>query len=210
MLNVIERIGKFQALCKCAECNSEYLVGFYDAKKSRMGHLCASCRNLNGIEVTQGLLQRLYTYNPSTGELICKQPRTHLQQGDVVGSLQNTGYLATSIGNKHYLIHRLIWMYVKGYFPTQIDHINHNKLDNRWDNLREVSNTENIRNCSLSKNSRVKVNGVSYIARLDKFRAYIMVNRKQINLGVFVRIEDAIEARKEADSLYGFHENHGN
>ena len=209
MLNLVEKISKFKALFKCYECNAEYVADYYSALKSRMGHLCPKCKDLTNTPVTQELVQRLYTYNHETGDLICKQPRHLLKVGDIVGSLQNTGYLATSIGNTSYLVHRLIWLYVKGYFPEQVDHINHNKLDNRLCNLREVSNMNNTRNCSLSKNSRVKVNGVSYMPRTDKFRAYIMVNRKHIHLGVFQYIEDAIEARKKADLDYGFHVNHG-
>ncbi len=209
MLNVIRKINKFKALCCCTECNSEYEVDYYSARKSKIGHLCPACKNFCNVELTQQLLHKLFDYDPDTGILICKQPRVHLKTGEIIGCLQNTGYLSTSIGKKSYLVHRLIWLYVKGYLPEQVDHINHNKLDNRWINLREVSNTENTRNCSISKNSKTKINGVSFMPTLNKYRAYIMVNRKHIHLGVFKTIEEALIARKNADSYYGFHVNHG-
>lgn len=96
-----------------------------------------------------------------------------------------------------------------GNLPEQVDHINHNRQDNRWINLREVNNTNNIKNCSLSKNSVTKINGVNLIKTTNKYRAYITVNKKQIHLGVFDDINDAIAARKQADIDYGFHVNHG-
>jgi len=83
-----------------------------------------------------------------------------------------------------------------------IDHINRKPFDNKKINLRMCSQHENSMNCSLSKNNTTGYNGVSYIEKLNKYRAYIMLNRKQIHLGLFSDINDAIEARKEADIIY--------
>lgn len=66
------------------------------------------------------------------------------------------------------------------------DHINHNRQDNRWINLREVNNTSNIKNCSLSKNSVTKINGVNLIKATNKYRAYITVNKKQIQVYLMI------------------------
>ena len=210
MLEVIHRIGKFKAVCLCAECGQNYETNFYTAKKSRIGHLCKQCKNISNSPLTQETLQKFYNYDPLTGVLTVRLPQQQTYVGDALGTVDTNGYLVMGIASKTYLVHRIIWMYVKGYMPEQIDHINHKRLDNRWLNLREVSNTVNAKNCSTSKNSVTKINGVSYMTSINKYRAYITVNKKHIHLGVFINIEDAKQARKNADLKYQFHVNHGN
>jgi len=61
----------------------------------------------------------------------------------------------------------------------------------------------------IRKNNSSGVQGVRILPS-GKFCAYIMVNRKQISLGSYETIEEAATARKDAEALYGFHENHGN
>ena len=209
MLNVINKIDKWLSEYECSECKSHYITNHYDAKKSRLGHLCNDCKNIDITNLSQALLKKHYNYNPTTGEFTTRLPTHQHHANEVIGSISKEGYLETSIGGKRFLIHRLIWIYITGNLPDQVDHINHDRLDNRWVNLREVSNTTNIKNCSLSSNSTTKINGVNLIKSTNKYRAYITVNKKQIHLGVFDDINDAIAARKQADIDYGFHVNHG-
>lgn len=108
-----------------------------------------------------------------------------------------------------FFAHRLAWFYVHGRWPAEsLDHINHDPLDNRIANLREVSQAENQRNTLVFNTSTTKITGVCK-ASGNKWRAYIVFNYKQIHLGVFDSIEDAAAARKAAERKYGFHENHG-
>lgn len=210
MLDVIRRDGRRIAICRCAECSSEYSTDYYDAKKSRLGHLCKACKSAEPRELTQEILQKLFMYDPETGSMTVRLPQHRRKVGDEIGSVGSShGYREASVFSTTYLVHRLIWMYMTGSFPAYIDHIDHNKLNNRWDNLREVSNQENIKNCSLSKNSLSRVNGVNQIKSTGKFRAYITINGTQKHLGVFDTVEEAMEARKTADAYYAFHENHG-
>ena len=210
MLDVIRRDGRRKAICRCTECRSEYLTDFYDAKRSRLGHLCKACKSAEPRELTQEILQKLFTYDPLTGVMTVRLPQHQRKVGDEIGSLGSShGYREASVFNTTYLVHRLIWMYMTGKFPEYIDHIDHDKLNNRWSNLREVSNQENIKNCTLSKNSTSKINGVNQIKSTGKFRAYITLDGKQKHLGVFTTVEEAMEARKTADAYYAFHANHG-
>ncbi|BBH45511.1 hypothetical protein KU43P_19880 [Pseudomonas sp. KU43P] len=77
----------------------------------------------------------------------------------------------------------------------------------RGANLRHASRLDPSRNTGMRRNNTSRFKGVSFIARLSKFRAYIVENRKQINLGLFARVEDASAAYEEAaERLFGeFH-----
>ena len=84
-----------------------------------------------------------------------------------------------------------------------VDHINRNKLDNRKENLRIVSQLINSRNCSLSKNNTSGLNGVSLMDS-GKWRAYINLNYKQKHLGCFNTKEEACAKRLSAEKeLWG-------
>jgi hypothetical protein len=83
-----------------------------------------------------------------------------------------------------------------------IDHINHNKLDNRKCNLRPCTDYQNSMNRTKSKNNTTGVNGVSYYKRYNKYIAHIRVEKKLKHLGYFDTIEQAKEARQEAEKKY--------
>lgn len=98
-----------------------------------------------------------------------------------------------------------------GEFPEgQIDHVNQIKTDNRFENLREVTNTINHQNIQLQKNNKSGVHGVGFHKTTKKWRACIKVNGKLIHLGLYSEKDLAIKARKEAEVKYKFHKNHGN
>jgi len=101
-------------------------------------------------------------------------------------------------GERTYL-HRFIMNSPKG---KVIDHINGDKLDNRKQNLRIYTIKQNIINSKISKNNTSGYTGVSFRKNRNVYRANIMVNRKQIYLGSFERIEDAVLARKKAEEKY--------
>ena len=160
---------------------------------------------------TQDELKEILDYNPLTGiftRLVANN--NSIKAGDVAGCLSH-GYIQISINNKRYLAHRVAWMMVHDAWPKeQIDHINHDKSDNRIANLREVTHQENCRNTSLSKANNSGVTGVCWYKPTEKWRAYIVVNGEQINLGYFKDFFEAVCARKSAENKHNFHANHGN
>ena len=130
--------------------------------------------------------------------------------GSVAGTITEHGYRAITLNGKRHYAHRLAWLWRYGEFPGgQIDHINHDRLDNRLNNLRVVTNQENHMNETLSSNSKTGFTGICFASREKKFRAYITVNFKQIHLGFFKQLSDAVLARIKAGEKYGFHINHG-
>ena len=109
-----------------------------------------------------------------------------------------------------FMAHRLVWLIMTGDWPQdQIDHINHNRADNRWVNLRAVSARENLMNSNLRSDNTSGFVGVFWDNDLKKWRASITTHRETKYLGVFDSKEDAVIARKKAANDLNFHENHG-
>lgn len=152
-------------------------------------------KNSNFIPKTlnQEALQKIFLYNFESGELIRRST------GKVVKSPHNSGGLQVNInGGVVKMVHRVIWCYMTGEWPEQIDHINGNPKDNRWINLRKATNTQNSRNSRKPKNNTSGYKGVSFIPRLNKYRATIMVNRKSVHLGCFSDPKEAAAAYNDA------------
>ena len=112
------------------------------------------------------------------------------------------------LGEKRYA-HRVIWAMVHGEWPDHIDHINHNKSDNRISNLRSVTHQENHMNRSIGKSNTSGHVGVVWHKKSNKWGAKIVVNGKSKHLGLFTDISDAIAVRAAANIEYNYHENHG-
>lgn len=96
---------------------------------------------------------------------------------------------------KSILMHVQIMGTPKG---METDHVNHNGLDNRIENLRVCSNTQNKHNRLIYSNNKSGYKGVTWFKPVKKWRASIVVNKKQIVLGYFANIEDAARAYDEA------------
>ncbi|EIV2008355.1 HNH endonuclease [Klebsiella pneumoniae] len=128
--------------------------------------------------------------------------------GKPAGSPNNQQYIHIGMRNKLYKAHRIVWALYYGEYPhSLIDHVNGNRQDNRIENLRVVSSSENCQNQKLRITS---TSGCVGVAKCNSgFRSYIQVNGKRVHLGVYQSVEEAFAVRKEAESRYGYHENHG-
>lgn len=81
--------------------------------------------------------------------------------------------------------------------------------NNRWENLREVTRTENNRNkCNRSDNTSGHP-GITWLPRNKKWRARINTGAQRISLGLFSSLDQAIAARKEAEAKLGYQPSHG-
>ena len=152
-----------------------------------------------------------YEYNPETGVVLRRfySKRKGLRI-KTVGSIHKHGYLQCRINGKHWKVHRLAWYLYYGELPKgDIDHINHDRTDNRICNLRDVTKKENGRNQSKPKRNTSGAVGVYMQKDRNRWYASIRVDGKNIFLGSFVEYHEAVNARKNAEVLYGFHENHG-
>ena len=97
-------------------------------------------------------LCELFDYDEWSGSFTWKNPTgPRVKVGDSVGNLGNNGYIQVKLFNKRYLAHRLIYKMMTGDEPIEIDHINNNRTDNRWVNLRNVTHSTNQLNRIDSK-----------------------------------------------------------
>ena len=154
-------------------------------------------------------LKELLHYCPATGNFTWIKKANHkISVGKKAGHLSSRGYIAIRIDGRQYQAHRLAALYMTGNMPPEdIDHINHQKTDNRWDNLRLVSRAENNKNRPVMRNNKTGVVGISHY---DGFwEAGIRVNRKRYHLYYGRDFFEACCARKSAEIEHGFHTNHG-
>jgi hypothetical protein len=168
-------------------------------------------------------LRRLFIYNPKTGQMFWQHRpiedfKTEGTQktwnsrfaGMRTGSLSPIGYLDIGIDGKLYKAHRIAWVIMTGEHPTnQIDHINHDKSDNRFSNLRAVTYEENRRNNGLRADNTSGHNGINWDERRKVWRVRATLKGKEHHLGLFTNIDDAIAARAKFNEDNDFHKNHG-
>ena len=146
-------------------------------------------------------IKKLLDYDPDTGIFRWKVTGKGRKVSKIAGGITH-GYVM--IGTKYGLLyaHRLAWYITYGYLPIEIDHINHNKLDNRICNLRECTRSQNQANRLPYKNHKYK--GICFEKRLGKYQAQIKHNYKLYYLGLFDTPEAAARAyNAKALELFG-------
>lgn len=152
--------------------------------------------------ITQELLKEKLFYDPETGFFTHRKKTIRRQAGDIAGRNVH-GYWKVGINKKEYPAHRLAWLYVYGYWPNNlIDHINGNPLDNRIENLRDVTHRENNQNLSYHRDG--KLWGASFHSDRGKWRARVRVDGKDIHLGYFdTELESHEVSKQYLNNLYG-------
>jgi hypothetical protein len=159
-------------------------------------------------ELTAEVLRELFLYDPDTGDFYARTntPRG-LKLGERAGYLNDSGYMMVSINRRNYRAHRLAWLYVYGVWPSEtIDHINHDRTDNRIDNLRDVSIGLNSHNRGgPSSHNKLGVLGVQRSRGSGRFMAVAVVKGKRKQVGTFDTPEQAhsayMAAKREAGLL---------
>ena len=154
------------------------------------------------------------TFNTSGADWIrertCKVWNTRYADMEAFYNSDSKGYLIGNILGKSYLAHRVAWYYMTGEWPAnEIDHIDHDKTNNRWNNLRCVTSGENHKNKPMFSNNKSGTTGVRWDDALGKGTVSICVDRVHKYLGTFTDYDEACEARWAAERKYGFAEGHG-
>lgn len=146
-------------------------------------------------------LKKALDYDPESGNFIrkfrddvAKDVNTRYA-GKIAGTTTCThGYVSISINNRHYLGHRLAFLFMTGKWPEdEVDHINMKRADNRWVNLRLATSSQNKMNINRRRN-KSGFKGVCFHKHSGLWHATIMRDRKKISLGYFKKPEEAAAA----------------
>jgi hypothetical protein len=160
-------------------------------------------------------LAQCLRYEPDTGVLIWRErPASHFKTaracrvwnttfaGREAGTARAT-CRAINLDGRKYKAHRIIWLLVHGSWPNDmLDHIDGNPLNNRAENLREVSNQQNQYNRGANANNTSGFKGVFWDKPAGKWRAQLYHNRKSIFLGHYATPEDAAAAYADGAKRY--------
>jgi hypothetical protein len=122
-----------------------------------------------------------------------------------VGSINNNGYVQVELNNVTYMYHRIVWEMHNGPIPIgmHIDHIDRNRLNNKIENLRLATRSQNRANSKLHSNSTTGFKGV-HKTPSGKFQARISDGTRKRYIGLFDSAEEAAEAYKfVAKELHG-------
>lgn len=149
---------------------------------------------------TQAELHEEMRYDPETGQFWWKkQGKTKRRQLEKpIGTLAHNGYLTVRLKDyKCYGLHRIAFLYMTGSMPTEwVDHINGERSDNRWCNLRAATSSENKQNLAPTKLMGAFKRGG------NKWYSSITVNGVTHKLGSFNSAEEAHAAYLAAKEIY--------
>lgn len=150
--------------------------------------------------MTQDEVKELFDYRD--GALYWKIYGGQKKVGDRAGTLNSRGYRQIQVRGKSWREHRLVFLYFKGYLPDIVDHINGVFDDNRIENLREATHSENSRNRRVKHFNRTGVKNVSQRKRDGSYWVGIHKDGKCIYIGSFWDFEEAKQAAADAQKLH--------
>jgi hypothetical protein len=156
------------------------------------------------FNITQDYLKSVFEYDEINGCLIWKISKGTNKKGSIAGNINKVNkYRVIGLNKNIYYAHRLIYIYFYGNNPDGlIDHINMNRNDNRICNLRIVSAAENRQNTNNPANNTSGKKGVIYHKENKLYHSRITFKNKRISLGYFKYLQDAIDARNNAEKKY--------
>ena len=153
-------------------------------------------------DITVERVRYQFTYDPDTGIFLHRHKARGIRRA-IAGCTRSDGYVLLCMDRRMYLAHRVAWIYVYGVWPSKfIDHIDRNPSNNRILNLRDVGQSENMQNQTTARNNTTGVLGVHFNTKHQKYVASLMLGRKPVFCKYFASLEDAINARKDAERIF--------
>ncbi len=150
------------------------------------------------------LLRQLLIYDPATGTLTWREGR--LAGREAFTNISSAGYKRGYLLGKLFQAHRVILTLVNGREPpADVDHINGDKSDNRWVNLREATRSQNARNTKRRADNTTGAPGVHWRKDGKRWQVHACGQHQ----GYFDTFDEAVLARRKAEARMNFHQNHG-
>jgi len=154
----------------------------------------------NRNEISQDLVVSLFEY--IDGNLLWIKSGRGRQIGVAAGNKRKDGYTSICINYKDFLLHRLVFLYHKGYMPKTVDHIDGNKSNNKIENLRAATHSENLKNQKLKSSNVSGQKNVGWAKREQRWRVRLTVDGKDKHIGYFKDRELADLVAMEACNLH--------
>lgn len=156
------------------------------------------------MTLTAERLRELLHYDPETGVFTRRiSTNSRAQRGDIAGCPNGEGYIYIGVDARVYRAHRLAWLYMTGEWPShQIDHKDLVKSNNRWENLRQATVSENQANRAPQSKKYPSPKGARWHKRDKCWQAGITVAGRHISLGYFQTAEEAHAAYVAASREY--------
>ena len=155
------------------------------------------------MTLNQDRVRELFDYVPTTGELVWRVTKSATAPaGSIAGSVNQKGHINLQIDHVMYGAHQIVYLYHKGFIPDEIDHVNQIKTDNRIENLRVCTASQNRGNVGLLSSNRSGYKGVSLNTRSGKYHAQIKIKGKQTYLGRYDTPEEAAARYNEVAQKY--------
>lgn len=151
-------------------------------------HSVTNKRIQKGFKLTKEFVDELFEYRD--GDLYWKPEKA--------GTIDGGGYWQTGIKGRYFKNHRLIFLMHHGYLPDVIDHVDGDKTNNKIENLRAATRSENNCNTKIPSNNTSGVKGVSWVTKFKKWRVRIYVKRTMYHLGYFNSFEEAVAVSQKA------------
>lgn len=142
-------------------------------------------------------LHEVLNYDPETGEWTWRiaPKRSIIKPGDRAGTRDPNGRLVMCIDRHLYKGHRLAFLYMLGRWPTlDVDHKDNDPTNDRWENLREATDSQNAMNKKRPRNNTSGFKGVTWNKKEGKWQASIQINGKLKYLGLYPTAKSAHDA----------------
>jgi hypothetical protein len=137
---------------------------------------------------TKDYLNNIFNYE--NGNLYWKEKKgSNATEGKKAGCYNHTGYFNVEINYIKYRLHRVIFMWHHGFLPQEVDHINGNKIDNRIENLRASTKSQNLRNSKIRKTNTSGYKNVTWRKDIKKWSVSLRAFNKNKHIGFFENLE---------------------
>lgn len=136
-------------------------------------------------KLTHSLVKELFDYDPHTGKLThAKDSPPKGKKGREAGWVTSYGYRRVGAATNEYFAHLVIWLWMTGTIPEMdVDHKDGNRDNNKWDNLRLATRSQNLINQGLKLNNKSGFKGVC--SRGNSHSVRLRVNGKVLHFGSF-------------------------
>lgn len=156
----------------------------------------------SNFAVTQERLKEVLHYDPETGLFTWLRSNGRAGAGNAAGTVKKGRHTRLMIEGVPYYAHRLAFLYMTGRWPVpEADHIDLDKNNNKWSNLREASRSQNMANTRIGSRNSSGLKGITLVKRQKKWMAQITHNYDTIYLGCFSTKEEAHAAYCEASKI---------